>query len=79
MIEKKEADLTRVRGLRDALQADVNERKARDGEREGSLSQSKILASARGVCSRLPAYTIARSPTTGTCRYARCREPSFEG
>ena len=49
LIEKKENDLTRVRGLRDALQADVNERKARDGERDGSLSQSKILASARGV------------------------------
>jgi hypothetical protein len=49
MMEKREADLTRLRGLRDALTADLNERKARDGEREGSLNQSKILASARGV------------------------------
>jgi hypothetical protein len=49
MMEKREADLTRLRGLRDALTADLNERKARDTERDGSLNQSKILASARGV------------------------------
>ncbi|KAG8818877.1 hypothetical protein FRC17_010676, partial [Serendipita sp. 399] len=48
LLEKREADATRLREARDTLAAELHERKTKDVERDGSANQNKILGNARG-------------------------------
>ena len=49
MVERRDVDLTRVRDARDAFQAEITERKAKEAELVNGISQTKILANARAV------------------------------
>ncbi|KAG8803279.1 hypothetical protein FRC16_006286 [Serendipita sp. 398] len=48
LLEKRENDLTRLRESRDALNAELHDRRTRDTDRDGLINQGKILANARG-------------------------------
>ena len=49
LLAKRDADLVRIRESRDALQAEVHERKSKDADKQQSVHQIKTLATSRAA------------------------------
>lgn len=56
LLAKRDTDNIRLREARDQYSAELNERKAKDGQKTASLNEFKTLAASRSVRALIPWY-----------------------